>query len=147
VWVYPDKRAEELPPLVLAYIGDAIYELYVRLYLVKGGMEKVNGLHKKASSLVNASEQAVYYHKLDNVLTEDEKNIARRGRNVKGSHVPKNSGVQEYRLSTGFEALVGYLFLKGKDERLMEIFEIILNNKNNDNNNNNNNNNNSDGTD
>ncbi|MDD2212058.1 MAG: ribonuclease III domain-containing protein [Clostridia bacterium] len=125
VWGNFAQNPKELPPLVWAYVGDAVFELYVRLHLVKQGLVKVDKLHSKASSLVNAVAQADFLHQLEDMLTEEETYIVRRGRNTK-SHVPKNVGVSEYRLSTGFEALIGYLFLSGAEMRLEEIITYLL---------------------
>lgn len=122
----PEKNPKELPPLVLAYMGDAVFEVYVRLYLVQKGIVKVDKLHRHATSLVKAVAQADFLHQLEDILTEEEKNIVRRGRNAKGTHVPKNVGVVEYRLSTGFEALIGYLFLANNKVRLQEIITYLL---------------------
>jgi ribonuclease-3 family protein len=125
VWGDFTQNPKELPPLVWAYVGDAVFELYVRLHLVDQGLVKVDKLHGKASSLVNAVAQADFLHQLEDSLTVEERNIVRRGRNTK-SHVPKNVGVSEYRLSTGFEALLGYLFLSGEKKRLREIITYLL---------------------
>lgn len=129
MWVYPEKDFGELSPLVLAYVGDAVYELYVRLYVINQGAIKVDRLHRQSTALVNAGAQANHLHQLECILTDEEKNIVRRGRNVKGLHVPKNAVVIDYRLSTGFEALIGYLFLAKKEARLEEIMSYILKNE------------------
>ena len=106
----------ELPGLPLAYIGDAVYELYVRRQMLKKSV-KAHTLHQLAVKRVNNNTQASLLLKLEPELTELEKNIARRGRNAKGI-VPKNADVQTYRKSTGLEALVGYLYLMQDRERL-----------------------------
>ena len=106
----------ELPGLTLAYIGDAVYELYVRQQMLKKSV-KAHTLHQLAVKRVNNNTQASLLLKLEPKLTELEKNIARRGRNAKGI-VPKNADVQTYRKSTGLEALVGYLYLMQDKERL-----------------------------
>lgn len=121
MWFYPSNDPRELPPLVLAYVGDAVYELYVRSFLVAQGKLKVNKLHQETTGLVNAGAQARYLHQMEDILTEEEKGVARRGRNVKTTHVPKNADMIDYHLSTGFEALIGYLFLAGQEERLNRI--------------------------
>jgi len=126
VWGELHINPKELPPLVLAYVGDAVYEVYVRLHLVNKGMVKVDKLHHSAISLVKAVAQADFLHQLESVLTEEEKNVVRRGRNAKGTHVPKNVGVVDYRLSTGFEALIGYLFLSAQEQRIQEIITYLL---------------------
>jgi ribonuclease III family protein len=109
----------QMHPLVLAYVGDAIYELYVRTYLLQRET-KVRNLHKMATELVKASTQAAILKGLEADLTEDEKAAARRGRNAKG-HTPKNAAMIDYRHATAFEALLGYLFLTEQDERLLEV--------------------------
>lgn len=114
------STANQLHPLVLAYVGDAIYELYVRTYLLQWET-KVRNLHKMATELVKASTQAAILKGLEADLTEDEKAAARRGRNAKAGHTPKNAAMIDYRHATGFEALLGYLFLTEQDERLLEV--------------------------
>lgn len=112
-------------PLVLAYIGDSVYDTFVRTMLVSGGSIQVNKLHKRAIKFVQAKAQAEIIEQLQNILTEDEQDIVRRGRNTKSGSVPKNADLNDYRHATGFEALVGYLYLIGNTKRLMEIFELI----------------------
>ncbi len=126
MWIYPQGDPRELSGLVLAYIGDAVYELYVRLYLLEHGAGKVNRLHTEASALVKAASQSRFLQQLDNLLTEEERNVAKRGRNAKGSHVPKNAEVTDYRRSTGFEALLGYLFLLRQEERIQELLQFLF---------------------
>ncbi|NLY43097.1 MAG: Mini-ribonuclease 3 [Clostridiaceae bacterium] len=113
-------------PLVLAYIGDAVYELYIRSMLVFKGNAPVHALHKKAVLLVKAKAQSDIIHKIEPMLTEEEYAVYKRGRNAKSSTVPKNADVSEYRHATGFEALVGYLYLKGEMQRLQELFMLAL---------------------
>ena len=113
-------------PLVLAYIGDTIYDLIVRTYLIMTNTVTVNSLHHQAINFVSAGAQA---HTLDDIfekLTDEEKNIIRRGRNAKSGTVPKNADIGEYRYATGFEALLGYLFLMERQDRLIEIGEWII---------------------
>lgn len=112
-----------LPPLVLAYIGDAVFELYIRLK-VAGEIGKVQELHKRAVQYVKAEGQSDILETWEELLTEDEQLIVRRGRNAKG-HVPRNTSVITYRRSTGFEALVGYLYLRNEIERLQELLSTI----------------------
>ncbi len=111
----------ELPSLVLAYIGDAVYELAVREYLVSRGMVNVNKLHREAVRHVRASTQSRIFHALEGHLTEDEQAVIRRGRNAKPGHPSRGNSVIEYRESTGFESLVGYLYLKRQWDRLEKI--------------------------
>lgn len=117
--------AKEYSPLVLAYIGDAVYELYVRRRLVYSHNIQVDRLHKMAVSIVNSSAQAKNFHKIESILTKEEMNIFKRGRNAKSS-VPKNSDMSEYKTATGLEALIGYIYLCGDKNRLDEIMNMIL---------------------
>lgn len=111
----------ELPALVLAYVGDAVYELAVRGHLVNAGLVKVNRLHSEAVKYVNAAAQARVLKHLETILTGEEAAVVRRGRNAKPPHTPRGPGVLEYRHSTAFESLIGYLYLKGDAARLQEI--------------------------
>lgn len=120
----PIKDVHLLSPQVLAYIGDAVYELAVRRFLVTKGTVKTNQLHAQAVKYVRAGAQARVLFVLENMLSEEEKNIVRRGRNSKSMHIPKGAGVTEYRYSTAFECLIGYLYLKGDIQRLNEILQI-----------------------
>jgi len=116
----------DLPALVLAYIGDAVYELAVRNHLVGCGTVKVNRLHKEAVKYVNAAAQARVLRALDGKLTEEEAAVSRRGRNAKSPHIPRSAGVIAYRQSTALECLIGYLYLKGDSHRLGEIIKTAL---------------------
>lgn len=113
-----------LSPLQLAYIGDSVYELLVRTYLINRG-DSVNQLHKKATRFVRAKAQTEYFHKIEDRLSDEEIRIVKRGRNTK-SNVPKSASVSDYKYATGFEALIGYLYLRGRDVRIMEIFNMII---------------------
>ena len=113
----------ELPGLTLAYVGDAVYELYVRRELLKKSV-KAHTLHELAVKRVNNNTQASLLMKVEPELTEIEQSVARRGRNAKGI-VPKNASVQTYRKSTGLEALVGYLYLIKDEDRLNWLLEQI----------------------
>lgn len=115
----------QMHPLVLAYVGDAIYELYVRLFALQHET-KVRHLHKMVTGLVKASTQAGILKSLESVLTEEEQIAAKRGRNAKVGHTPKNAAMIEYRLATGFETLLGYLFFTGQDARLLEILNLAV---------------------
>jgi ribonuclease-3 family protein len=116
---------ELISPLALAYLGDAVLELYVRTSLVAQGQYKVNMLHKQAVKFVNATAQANLLRDIEESLTEEELAMAKRGRNAKSGHVPKNAEMIDYRYSTGLETLIGYLFLKGRSERIREIFDRL----------------------
>ncbi len=119
---YSGIEAGQLHPLVLAYIGDAFFTLYVRTRLLAYEQHKVRVLHTYDSKIVSASMQALACKGLEDMLTEDEQAIVRRGRNAK-STVPKSATVSEYRYSTGFESLLGYLYLQNQHKRLSEIVD------------------------
>ncbi|CUH97733.1 hypothetical protein P22_3877 [Propionispora sp. 2/2-37] len=119
---YEEIVPQHLHPLVLAYIGDAFFSLYIRTRLLFFEQNKVRVLHSYDAQMVSAVMQALAYKALEAELTQEENNIVKRGRNAK-SKVPKSATVGEYRYSTGFEALLGYLYLSGKRERLLEIAE------------------------
>jgi len=113
----------ELNSLALAYMGDAVYEKYIRHHLLLKGAVKPNLLHRAATKFVSAKAQSKVIHSLleDGVLSEEEQGVVRRGRNAKSGSVPKNTDVQTYRYSTAFEALIGYLFLSERKERMEEL--------------------------
>lgn len=115
----------EYPPVVLAYIGDAVFELMVREHVILAGKRKIKEIHLDTVGLVKAESQARAIRKIFEELSEDEQDIARRGRNAKSS-APKNADVIEYRMSTGFEALIGYLYLIGNEERLIYLVNKVL---------------------
>lgn len=121
-----EKSVILMNPLEWAYIGDAVYELYVRSHLISLNRGKVEYLHKASIKYVKAKAQSEILERLLPILTEEEQNIVRRGRNTKTSHVPKNSEVIEYRRATALEALIGYLFLMKRNERVAELMKIIL---------------------
>ena len=114
-----------LSPLQLAYIGDAVYELFVRTYILNKAVP-VKRLHKETTQYVKAKSQSDTVHALENILTQEEKDIVRRGRNAKTNSMPKNAELMDYKYATGFESLVGYLYLTGKDERMVELFHEII---------------------
>ena len=116
----------QISPLVWAYIGDSVYEQYIRNYLVTNTKYKPHKLHIEATKFVKASAQANILQQLENNLTEEEKEIVRRARNTKNHHLPKNSNVQEYMYATAFEGLIGYLHLSKNTNRLNEILELSL---------------------
>ncbi|MGM7637231.1 Mini-ribonuclease 3 [Bacillus sp. Hm123] len=125
----PLKDAKQMNSLALAYMGDGIYEVYVRRHLLELGKVKPQLLHKQATKYVSAKAQAKVLFQMieEERLTEEELAIVRRGRNAKSGTVPKNTDIQTYRYSTAFEALLGSLFLTGQDDRLVEIIEYCLN--------------------
>lgn len=120
------KDVQMLSPLVWAYVGDAVYELYVRTNLVNNSNAKPHKLHVESIKYVKASAQANNLEKIENILTDDEKDIVRRGRNVQNHHVAKNASVADYAHATAFEALLGFLYLTHQDERLHEILKICI---------------------
>ena len=108
-----------MSPLVLAYLGDTVYESYIREHLIRQNMNrKVNNLHKLAIQYSKAKAQATIIHEIENELTEEEMKIFKRGRNQKSHTAPKNADIIDYKYATGFEALVGYLYLNEEKERL-----------------------------
>ncbi|MBP2652140.1 MAG: hypothetical protein H6Q74_2965 [Firmicutes bacterium] len=119
---FADVRPERLPPLVLAYIGDAVFNLYVRNRLLSFEQSHVRILHNHGAKMVSATLQAYALRQIEQELTQAELDIIRRGRNAKSS-VPKSASVGDYRSSTGFEALLGFLFLSGNQERVNDISE------------------------
>ena len=118
-----ERQAAEMSPLVLAYVGDAVWELFVRSQLVAelGADSRVNELHGLAKQAVNAESQAAMVHDLMDYLDDDERDVVRRGRNARPGHVPRTSGPADYRYATGFEALLGFLYLTGRTRRLGEV--------------------------
>lgn len=121
-----EKRINEMSPLTWAYIGDAVYELYIRENLVSKTNLKPHKLHIESIKHVKASAQAETLRKIEEILTEEEKDIVRRARNTKNHHLPKNANVNEYMHSTAFEGLIGYLYLSKKEERLKEILDKTI---------------------
>jgi len=119
-------ETEELSPLVLAYLGDAVYELMVRTLLVNEGLAHVAELHRKAVELVRAGTQAQLLHEVKDWLTQEELRVMKRGRNAKSGHTPKNADVVDYRHSTGFESLIGYWYLKGEEKRMQDFFSKLV---------------------
>ncbi|MDD4504025.1 MAG: Mini-ribonuclease 3 [Clostridiaceae bacterium] len=115
-----------LNPLVLAYIGDSVYDTFVRTLLVSGGHGQVAKLHKMSIEFVKAKAQADILEKINDLLTPEEQDIVRRGRNTKSSTIPKNADISDYRYATGFEALIGFLYLTGQISRLMEVIGMII---------------------
>lgn len=119
-----DTDIRTYSPLTLAYIGDAIYELVIRTILVEKGNAQVNKLHQRASKLVKASAQSEIIEKLKPYLTEVEMGIFKRGRNAKSFTMAKNASMSDYRRATGFEALMGYLYLTEQWDRMLELIKI-----------------------
>ncbi len=124
-----DKPIEEvnmMPPLVWAYIGDSIYEIFIRMHFVNTTKLNPHKLHIQTINYVKAKAQAEILNKIYDKLTEKEQEIVRRGRNAENHHLPKNANMKEYMYATAFEALIGYLYLSKQDERLKEILSMCL---------------------
>ena len=113
-----------MSPLTWAYVGDCVYELYIRTKLINETNLKPHKLHIETIKYVKAKSQAELLQRIYDDLTEEEKNIVRRGRNAENHHLPKNSNVQEYMYATAFEALIGFLYLTKRFDRLIEILNL-----------------------
>lgn len=119
------QEVDLMSPLTWAYIGDAVYELFIRNKLINETNLKPHKLHIEAIKYVKAKSQAEKLNEIYEMLTDEEKDIVRRGRNTQNHHLPKNSNVQEYMYATAFEALIGYLYLTKQNVRLREILANI----------------------
>ena len=119
---------KDINVLALAYMGDAIYELYVRRYLITSGIVKVELLQQKSIEYVSAKKQSEYLKKIleNNILTVEEVSLVNRARNHKGNRHPKNTDIITYKYSTGLEAIIGYLYLTNQKERINKIMNFIL---------------------
>ncbi len=120
------KEINSYSPLTLAYLGDAVFEIIIRTIIVEKKSGTVKSLHRQSSDLVNAKAQAELISRIMNTLTEQEFSIYKRGRNAKSHSVAKNADIHDYRSATGFEALMGYLYLNGEMERLLELIQLGL---------------------
>jgi len=116
-----EAEARMMAPLVLAYVGDAVFEVFIRNYLINQMTVSVHQYHKRATLYVRAKAQAQIVHALESELTEVEWTIVKRGRNQKSGSVPKNADLTDYKYATGFEALLGYLFYIGEYDRLSKL--------------------------
>ncbi len=121
-----DCDVNSLSPLTLAFMGDTVFDMFVRERLICQANRPVNKLHNLASKTVNAAFQAEAVKKIMDILTEEETAVFRRGRNCHTNHKAKNATEGDYHYATGFEALFGYLYLKGNMERLRELFNMIV---------------------
>ena len=119
-----DQDLRSYSPLTLAYIGDGVYELIIRTILVKKGNCPVNRLHKKASSLVKAGAQSAIMEVIEEELTPEELSVYRRGRNAHSPTMAKHATMADYRRATGFEALMGYLYLKEDYTRMLTLVRM-----------------------
>lgn len=128
-----DLVPNEVAPLILAYIGDAVYDVIVRTLEISKGNRQVNKINKDSIKLVNAKAQADMIDYLEEKLTDNELAIYKRGRNAKANTSAKNASIRDYRKATGFEALIGYLYLSHQEDRMLELvkegFDSIENRK------------------
>ncbi|MBS6729100.1 MAG: ribonuclease III [Lachnospiraceae bacterium oral taxon 082] len=118
------KEAKEFSPLVLAYIGDAVYELMIRSILVSRGNRPVNKLNKDATSLVKAGAQSEIIKLISDNLSEEEYTVFKRGRNSSPHTMAKNASMTDYKYATGFEALIGFLYLDNRCDRVLELVKL-----------------------
>ena len=119
-------NAREYSPLALAYIGDGVYEVMIRTVVIGMGNAPVNRYHQSTKKFVQAKGQAEFYNHIKDILTEKEEDIFKRGRNAKSSSSAKNTDILTYRHATGLEALVGYLYIDGNIDRILEIMKYGL---------------------
>lgn len=119
---------KQLNSLALAYLGDAVFENYIRYHLIQSGKVRPNQLHREATNYVSAKAQAAVVHQFidEGILSDEEMAVLKRGRNAKSGSVPKNTDVQTYRYSTAFEALLGYLYLANEITRLEELIKKAI---------------------
>ncbi|MEK0317554.1 Mini-ribonuclease 3 [Cohnella sp. 56] len=127
----PDQPVNLLNPIVLAYVGDAVFEVYIRQRLIASSSRKPHELHKAATRYVSAAAQARLLQRWGAVLTEEEADVARRGRNAKSGQPPRNADPGDYRHATGLECLVGYLYYRGERARLEELIGLAFNDEEN----------------
>ena len=121
-----DVSLMQLSPLSLAYIGDAVFEMYVRTYIMKDVNMPVSKLHKAATRYVSATNQAFIVKKILDTFTEEETSVYKRGRNAHSYTSAKNADIVDYRMATGLEALIGYLYVKKETQRLEEIMAMCI---------------------
>lgn len=126
--ILTESEARQYSPLALAFLGDSVYDTLVRNFLLCKANMSVAKLHTAKIRLVCAEFQSEVYEKLEKNLSENELAVLKRGRNATGNKVPKHADVSEYRRATAVESLFGYLFLTGKNDRINEIFNLIMEN-------------------
>lgn len=124
--ILTENQIKNLSPLVLAFIGDGVHTIFVRDYIVKSKLEKLNDYNKDCSHYCKAKTQSEVLTKIESILTEQEKDIVRRTRNAKTNNIAKNSNLMEYKRATCFEALIGYLYLSGQQDRMNELLNISI---------------------
>lgn len=129
IMVVTKKKPSQFSPLTLAYIGDGVYELFVRTRVIEENENmSVHMLHKETVKYVKAHSQSNSIDSMIALLSEDEIAVYKRGRNTKSNTMPKNADMSDYRKATGFEALIGYLYLSGEEKRLNELMNIAYEN-------------------
>ncbi|QSZ27177.1 Mini-ribonuclease 3 [Aceticella autotrophica] len=129
-YTFNKEEVMRLSPLILAFIGDSIYDLFIRRNIAVKGNRPLYKIHKECVKYVKAEAQAESLKRISKYLIDDEKDIVRRGRNVKSATIPKHADIEDYHLATAFEALLGYLYLLGKIDRLKEILELTIESNN-----------------
>lgn len=130
-WLFsypPSKDPKLMNPIVLAYIGDAVYEVAIRQYLISQPNHRPNHLHRQATQYVSAKAQHKYLALWMPHLTEEEQEIVRQGRNAKSGSIPKNADVTEYRNATAFECLIGFLYYRKEFERMQQLIALAIGN-------------------
>lgn len=123
-----DVNNDNISSLALAYLGDSIYEVYIRTYLINKGISKMKDFQTEAIKFVSAKNQTIFLNEMieKSFLSDKELEIVYRARNHKSNHKPKNTDIITYKYSTGFEALIGYLYINKDEQRLNEIMDFIL---------------------
>jgi ribonuclease-3 family protein len=121
-----NKNVNSISPLVLAYVGDTVYEIFIRTRLVSKFKCSPHKLHLKAVEYVSANAQSDIVRNISDNLTENEKYLLKRGRNAKSGSIPKNTSIIDYKYATGFESLIGFLYLKNDFNRLTEIINLSI---------------------
>ncbi|TLS48504.1 ribonuclease III [Paenibacillus antri] len=122
----PAEAPNHVSPLALAYLGDAVYDMYVRQYVLSRPSRRPNQLHRETAGFVSAKAQAKAVRLIEPELSEEERDMLRRGRNAKSHAAPKNTDVLDYRHSTGFECLIGYLYLCRRYDRLERLMRVSV---------------------
>lgn len=121
-----NSKANELGAAQLAFVGDAVYEMLVRGYILENHNFNVNNCHKEAIKFVSAKSQSRFIREIEPELTDEELSVFKRGRNAKITTAPKNQNMIDYRMATGLESLFGYLYLKNRESRILELFDKIV---------------------
>lgn len=119
-----NENPKLVSPIILAYVGDTVFDLVIRTYLLKCGNIQINKMNKKASKIVCATFQASIYDKIESILNEEETNIIRRGKNIKTNTKVRSATYEEYKKATGLETLIGYLYLNDDYKRIIELIKI-----------------------